>query len=172
MTGADEVALALKDMRVKYIFEYPGGATVFMLNAIKRLGYTNIITMRDERNAAFAASAYAKVKYNIGVCMATSGPGATNLITGIADAWCDSIPMLAITGQVPTHQTDPKETRQVGFQYINIAGIARPITKEIFEINNAQDIYELLWMGYHEAHRDRKGPVLVDIPIDIQRNTL
>jgi acetolactate synthase-1/2/3 large subunit len=166
MIGADIIAKTLKDEFVRYIFEYPGGCTVYMLDAIKKQGI-NIVTCRDERAASFAACGYARSTGEIGVCMATSGPGATNLITGIANAYFDYIPILAITGQVPSNQYQKSYTRQSGFQEIDIVKICRPIIvdyRQPKEISQ-DDLSRLIRSAYKFG-----GPVLYDVHLDLQRN--
>ena len=172
MIGADIIAKTLASQGVKHVFVYPGGTIVYILDAIRRLTKINIITMRSEQGAAFAACAYAKATGDFAVCMATSGPGATNLVTGIADAWCDSQPVLAITGQVPTTQLETFGTRQQGFQYIDIVNIVRPITRYAKTLTDYRLDINVSTAIYMTQMGERSGPVLLDIPIDIQKREL
>ena len=128
MHGSDIIALSLKHQGIKFFFEYPGGCTVFLLDSIRRLTDIKIITCRHEQAAAFAACGYAKSTGDVGCCGATSGPGASNLITGIADAYFDHVPLIAITGQVPSTLYQSTNDRQSGFQEIDIVSICKPIT--------------------------------------------
>ena len=165
--GADAIAKKLETLGVECIFEYPGGCTVFMLDAIKRLTDIRIVTCRHEQGAVFAASGYAKSSGKVGVCMATSGPGATNLITGIADAQFDYTPLVAITGQVPTYLYKGSGERQTGFQEIDIVSMVEPIT--VYAYTAYEDNYlEVIRKAFFFA-KVFNGASLVDMPIDIQR---
>lgn len=162
----------LKQNNCKVIFEYPGGNISPMLDAIKRDGDIELIVTRNDQAAALMADAYARVTDEIGVCMATVGPGATNLITGIANAYCDSIPLVAITGQVATSSLKGnKKTRQLGFQEVDIVSLIKPVTKWATIIKNPEDIDEAIDKAFRIAKEGRPGPVLIDIPMDIQRST-
>ena len=138
-----------------------------MVDALKEhpeIGYTLV---RTEQNAGHMASGYARVSGKVGVCMVTSGPGATNLITGIATAYMDSIPMVAITGQVPSHLLG----RDI-FQEVDITGAVAPFSKHSYLVKNANDIPRVVREAFHIASTGRPGPVLIDIPIDVQEQTL
>ena len=167
MIGADLIANSLKKMNVEYIFEYPGGTTVFILDSIRRLTDIKIITCRNEQAASFAACGYSKSTGKTGVCMSTSGPGASNLITGIADAYFDHIPLVAITGQVPISLYQKSGDRQTGFQEIDIVQICEPIT--VYGKTIISDFYTEIKTAFHLASII-KGPALLDIPIDLQRS--
>lgn len=161
----------LKENNCKVIFEYPGGNISPMLDAIKRDGNIELIVTRNDQAAALMADAYARVTDEVGVCMATVGPGATNLITGIANAYCDSIPLVAITGQVATSSLKGnKKTRQLGFQEVDIVSLIKPVTKWATIIKNSEDIGEIIDKAFRIAKEGRPGPVLIDIPMDVQRS--
>lgn len=161
----------LKQNNCKVIFEYPGGNISPMLDAIKQDGNIELIVTRNDQAAALMADAYARVTDEIGVCMATVGPGATNLITGIANAYCDSIPLVAITGQVATSSLKGnRKTRQLGFQEVDIVSLIKPVTKWATIIKNPEDIGEIIDKAFRIAKEGRPGPVLIDIPMDVQRS--
>lgn len=167
MTGAQALVESLKLQQVDHIFGY-AGATICpimdVLAATPEIGYTLV---RTEQNAGHMASGYARVSGKVGVCMVTSGPGATNLITGIATAYMDSIPMVAITGQVPSHLLG----RDI-FQEVDITGAVAPFIKHSYLVKNAEELPRVVAEAFHIASTGRPGPVLIDIPIDIQNQTL
>ncbi len=167
MTGAQALVESLKLQNVDHIFGY-AGATICpimdVLSATPEIGYTLV---RTEQNAGHMASGYARVSGRVGVCMVTSGPGATNLITGIATAYMDSIPMVAITGQVPSHLLG----RDI-FQEVDITGAVAPFIKHSYLVKDANDLPRVVAEAFHIASTGRPGPVLIDIPIDIQNQTL
>ncbi len=160
-TGAQLVISTLKALGVETVFGYPGGAIMPIYDALAGSGLKHIL-VRHEQGAAFAADAYARATGQVGVCMATSGPGATNLITGIANAYMDSVPMVCITGQVATHLMGTD-----GFQEVDIVGITLPIVKHSWMVRNAADIPAILSEAFAIAAEGRPGPVLVDIPKDV-----
>ena len=172
-TGAEYIVDGLLKNQVKVVFVYPGGTIAPILDVL-RDSVIKIVTMRHEQAAAFAADAYARVTSKVGVCIASAGPGATNLVTGIANAYCDSIPMVIITGQVVTGQLTrsglhtPPGTRQTGFQEIDIIGITKPITKAGIQIINVNELPVNIDHAFRIASTTRPGPVLIDIPMDIQ----
>ncbi len=167
MTGAQALVECLKLQKVAQIFGY-AGATICpimdVLAATPEIGYTLV---RTEQNAGHMASGYARISGKVGVCMVTSGPGATNLITGIATAYMDSIPVVAITGQVPSHLLG----RDI-FQEVDITGAVAPFIKHSYLVKNADDLPRVVAEAFHIASTGRPGPVLIDIPIDIQNQTL
>lgn len=163
ITGAYAVLETLKRLGVKDLFGYPGGAVIPIYNELYDFPDLNHVFVRHEQGAAHAADGYARVSGEIGVCLATSGPGATNLVTGIMTAQMDSIPLLAITGQVGSHLLGKD-----AFQETDIVGITMPITKHSFLITQIEEIPRLIKTAYEIAMSGRKGPVLVDIPRDIQ----
>ncbi|SJM64881.1 acetolactate synthase large subunit [Gulosibacter sp. 10] len=165
MTGAQAVVRTLELLGVTDVFGLPGGAILPAYDAIHGAEKLNHILVRHEQGAGHAAEAYAVASGGVGVCIATSGPGATNLVTAIADAHMDSVPMLAITGQVfsTLMGTD-------AFQEADIVGITMPISKHSFLVSRAEDIPQAIASAYHLASTGRPGPVLVDITKDAQQN--
>jgi acetolactate synthase-1/2/3 large subunit len=173
MTGAKYIAQYLKDKGIKIAFGYPGGMVTFIVDAISELGYTEIYTNYHEQASAFAACGYTQVSQQPSLVFATSGPGATNLITGIAHAYFDSIPVIFITGQVNTNESKGNlKVRQKGFQETDIISIVKPITKFSKYVKHESELIESLNEAYHQAISGRPGPVLLDIPIDIQRKDI
>ena len=170
MKLSDYVATFLKDNGVTTVFGYQGGAITHFVDSIYKIEGIKFISNHHEQASAFAAEGYARVSGNIGVCTATSGPGATNLITGIGSAYFDSIPCLYITGQVNTYEYKrSKEIRQEGFQETDIVSIVKPITKYAVMITEAEKIKYYLEKAIYIAKEGRPGPVLLDLPMDIQR---
>jgi acetolactate synthase I/II/III large subunit len=163
ITGAKALMECLKLEQVEVIFGYPGGQNLPIYDAIYGTPEIRHILVRHEQGAAHAADGYARVSGRVGVCLATSGPGATNLVTGIANAYMDSIPMVALTGQVPTFAIGKD-----AFQEADITGITMPITKHNFLVTDAEDLPLVMKQAFHIANTGRKGPVLVDIPRDVQ----
>ncbi len=161
ISGAHLFVRCLRELGVETVFGYPGGAIMPIYDALPNSGITHILT-RHEQGAALAADGYARVSGRVGVCMATSGPGATNLVTGLANSFLDSVPVVAITGQVatPLMGTD-------AFQEVDVFGITLPIVKHSYIIRNIEDIPRVLAEAFHIAREGRPGPVLVDIPKDI-----
>ena len=167
MTGAQALIESLKRAGVEYIFGYAGATicpAVDALASAPEIGYTLV---RTEQNAGHMASGYYRVTGKVGVCMVTSGPGATNLITGIATAYMDSIPMVAITGQVPSHLLG----RDI-FQEVDITGACAPFSKHSYLVKNCNDIPRIVAEAFHIASTGRPGPVLIDLPIDVQKQKL
>ena len=160
-TGAQLVISTLKALGVETVFGYPGGAIMPIYDALAGSGLKHIL-VRHEQGAAFAADAYARSTGGVGVCMATSGPGATNLITGIANAYMDSVPLVCITGQVATHLMGTD-----GFQEVDILGICLPIVKHSWLVRDAADIPAIIAEAFAIAVEGRRGPVLIDIPKDV-----
>ena len=166
-TGAQILIDALIREDVKVVFGYPGGVVIPIFDVLYETKEINLILTRHEQAAAHAADGYARATGKTGVCLATSGPGATNLVTGIATAYLDSIPMVAITGQVasPLLGTD-------AFQEADVIGITRPITKHNFLVKTIEELPTLLKQAFHIASTGRPGPVLIDIPVDVSRAVL
>ncbi|MEQ1820494.1 MAG: acetolactate synthase 2 catalytic subunit, partial [Terricaulis sp.] len=162
VTGARLVVEALERQGVELVFGYPGGAIMPVYDALTSARFKHIL-MRHEQAAAFAADAYARVTGKAGVCLATSGPGATNLVTGIANAMMDSVPLVAITGNVasPLMGTD-------AFQEIDILGVTLPIVKHSWIVRDAADIPAVFAEAFYVAQSGRPGPVLIDLPKDVQ----
>ncbi|QEH34704.1 Acetolactate synthase large subunit [Aquisphaera giovannonii] len=166
-TGADVLVESLVRHGVEVIFAYPGGASIPMHQALTRYrDKIRTILPRHEQGGIFAAEGYARVTGKPGVVMATSGPGALNLVTGLADAKLDSIPLIAITGQVPTHVIGTD-----AFQETPMIEVCRAITKHHYLVQSAKDVARIVKEAFHIANSGRPGPVLIDIPKDIQ-NTL
>lgn len=167
MTGAQVIVDILEKEGVKHIFGYPGATICSFYDALADSKSVKHILTRHEQGAAHAASGYARVTGEVGVCTATSGPGATNLITGIATAYMDSIPLLAITGQVQSDMIG----RDV-FQEADITGATAPFCKHNYLIKDVRDLPRVMKEAFHIAKTGRPGPVLIDVPIDIQNETL
>lgn len=166
LTGAQIVMECLAREGVEIVFGYPGGANLPLYDKLPQYQQVRHILVRHEQAAAHAADAYARVTGKVGVCMATSGPGATNLVTGIANAWMDSVPMVAITGAVVTSLIG-----RDGFQEADITGITIPITKHNALVLRVEEIAQTLKEAFYIASTGRPGPVLVDIPRDVLQAT-
>lgn len=163
MNGSQILIQALIDQGVDTIFGYPGGSVLNIYDALyERSEDIRHIITSHEQGAAHAADGYARSTGKCGVCLATSGPGATNLVTGIATAYMDSIPMVAITGNVPNDLLG-----RDSFQEVNITGITMPITKHNFIVQNVEDLAAVVRKAFVIANSGRKGPVLIDIPKDV-----
>ena len=163
MTGAQAIIKGLIDHGIKNVYGYPGGAVLPLYDALYETRDIRHVLMRSEQAAAHAASGVSRTSNTVGVCIATSGPGATNLVTGIATAYMDSVPMIAITGQVPTGLIGTD-----AFQEVDITGITLPIVKHSYLVKNAEEIPQILEDAFHIANTGRKGPVLIDIPKNVQ----
>jgi acetolactate synthase-1/2/3 large subunit len=163
MTGAEMVIHALADQGVKHIFGYPGGAVLPIYDALFQQDKVRHILVRHEQGAVHAAEGYARSTGKVGCVLVTSGPGATNAVTGLTDALCDSIPIVVITGQVPTHLIGND-----AFQECDTVGITRPCTKHNYLVKSIADLPRVLHEAFHIAASGRPGPVVVDIPKDIQ----
>src|SRR5450432_3335381 len=166
LTGAEILWATLAGEGVTTVFGYPGGAILPIYDALRKFPTIHHVLVRHEQGAAHMADGYARASGRVGVCMATSGPGATNLVTGIATAMLDSIPMVAITGQVSS-----KVLGTDAFQEIDITGITLPITKHNFLVTRAEDIAPTVRMAFQIATSGRPGPVLIDITKDAQQAT-
>ncbi len=162
MKGAQILVEALQREGVEYIFGYPGGAVLPTFDVLYEAPIKFILT-RHEQGAAHAADGYARATGKVGVCIATSGPGATNLVTGIATAYMDSIPIVAITGQVKTSLIGND-----AFQEADVTGITRPITKHNYLVKDARDLARVIKEAFYIASTGRPGPVLIDLPVDVQ----
>jgi acetolactate synthase I/II/III large subunit len=163
MTGAEMVMAALADQGVEHIFGYPGGAVLPIYDALFQQNKVQHILVRHEQGAVHAAEGYARSTGKVGTVLVTSGPGATNAVTGLTDALCDSIPLVVITGQVPTHLIGND-----AFQECDTVGITRPCTKYNYLVKTIADLPRALHEAFHIAASGRPGPVVVDIPKDIQ----
>lgn len=162
LTGAQAVIKSLEDHNVKNIYGYPGGAVTPLYDELINTEIEHIL-VREEQAAAHAASGESLSSNTVGVCLATSGPGATNLVTGIANAFMDSIPLIVITGQVATSMVGTD-----AFQEVDITGITLPIVKHSYLVKDVSQIPQIFKNAFHIANTGRKGPVLIDIPKDIQ----
>src|ERR1043165_3022537 len=161
--GADIVMKALVDQGVEVIFGYPGGAVLPIYDELFKQNALRHILVRHEQAAVHAAEGYARSTGKVGAVLVTSGPGATNAVTGLTDALCDSIPIVVITGQVPTHLIGND-----AFQECDTVGITRPCTKHNYLVKRIEDLPRVLHAAFHIASSGRPGPVVVDIPKDIQ----
>lgn len=155
---------------IETVFELSGGMITHILDSLRQTTDIKIVSMHHEQGAAFAAEGFARIKGIPGVALATSGPGATNLLTGIGSCYFDSVPAIFVTGQVNTHeQKGNRQIRQLGFQETDIVTMATPITKAAFLVNEASDIEKIFEQAYEIAMEGRPGPVLIDVPMNIQR---
>ncbi|KUO53394.1 MAG: hypothetical protein APF76_09135 [Desulfitibacter sp. BRH_c19] len=161
ITGAQCLMKVLEEQEVNVVFGYPGGAVLPLYDALLESSIEHVL-VRQEQAAVHAASGYARTTGKVGVCMATSGPGATNLVTGIATAYMDSIPMIVITGQVSTQMVGTD-----AFQEVDITGITMPITKHNYLVKDIRDLYKTIKEAFHIATTGRPGPVLIDIPKNV-----
>src|SRR5450432_1966508 len=164
MSGAQILLECLRQEGVSHIFGYPGGAVLPIYDAIFDCHDIKHILVRHEQGAAHMADGYARATGQVGVCLATSGPGATNLVTGIATAYMDSIPMVAITGQVRTEVIGKD-----AFQEADITGITMPITKHNWLVKDVNQLPRIVHEAFHIARSGRPGPVLIDLPVDVSR---
>src|SRR5471032_1672762 len=163
LSGAEMVIRALKDHGVKHIFGYPGGAVLPIYDALFAVEGITHVLCRHEQGATHAAEGYARSTGKPGVVLVTSGPGATNAVTGIVDALMDSIPLIVITGQVATHLIGTD-----AFQECDTIGITRPCTKHNYLVKDVADLPRILHEAFHIATSGRPGPVVIDIPKDVQ----
>lgn len=162
ISGAEIVVRCLQAEGVKHVFGYPGGAVLYLYDALFKQDTIRHILVRHEQAAVHAADAYSRCSDRVGVCLVTSGPGVTNAVTGIATAYMDSIPMVILTGQVPTHAIG-----QDAFQECDTVGITRPIVKHNFLVKDIRNLALTIKKAFHIAKTGRPGPVLVDIPKDV-----
>ena len=165
ITGAEIVVRCLEEEGVKHVFGYPGGAVLYIYDALYATKNLEHILVRHEQAAGHAADAYSRSTEGIGVCLVTSGPGVTNAVTGIATAYMDSVPLVILSGQVPSHAIG-----QDAFQECDTVGITRPCVKHNFLVKNVKDLALVMRKAFHIARTGRPGPVLVDIPKDITRD--
>ena len=162
LTGAEIVIRCLQEEGVEYVFGYPGGAVLFIYDELFKQNKVKHILVRHEQGAVHAADGYSRSTEKVGVALVTSGPGVTNAVTGIATAYMDSIPLVIITGQVPTHAIG-----QDAFQECDTVGITRPCVKHNFLVKDVKDIARTIKKAFYIAATGRPGPVVVDIPKDI-----
>lgn len=162
LSGAEMVVQSLRDQGVKYLFGYPGGSVLDIYDAIHTLGGIEHILVRHEQAAVHMADGYARSTGEVGCVLVTSGPGATNAITGIATAYTDSIPLVVITGQVPSSLIGTD-----AFQECDMVGISRPVVKHSFLVKHAEDIPQIIKKAFYIASTGRPGPVVIDLPKDV-----
>jgi acetolactate synthase I/II/III large subunit len=167
ITAAEALVRCLEKENVEVIFGYPGGANLPVYDALYHSTRIRHVLVRHEQGAAHAADGYARVTGKVGVCLATSGPGATNLVTGIANAYMDSIPMVIFTGQVPTTQIGTD-----AFQEVDITGITLPITKHNYLVKDPDKLPGIVKNAFHIAATGRPGPVLIDLPKDVAQSPI
>jgi acetolactate synthase-1/2/3 large subunit len=165
LTGAEIVIRCLQAEGVEYVFGYPGGAVLWIYDELFKQDKVRHVLVRHEQGAAHAADGYSRSSHKVGVCLVTSGPGLTNAVTGIATAYMDSIPMVIISGQVPTHAIG-----EDAFQECDAVGITRPCVKHNFLVRDVKDLAATMKKAFHIATTGRPGPVLVDIPKDVTVN--
>ncbi|MBT8356477.1 MAG: acetolactate synthase large subunit, partial [Deltaproteobacteria bacterium] len=158
LTGAQIMMQVLKEEGVDTIFGFPGGAVIDIYDELARTNINHVL-VRHEQGAVHAADGYARASGKVGVCLVTSGPGATNTVTGIASAYMDSIPMVIISGQVPSHLIGND-----AFQEVDIVGITRPCTKHSYLVSKTEELSKIMKEAFYLARSGRPGPVLVDIP--------
>jgi acetolactate synthase-1/2/3 large subunit len=166
LTGAQIMMKVLKDEGVETIFGYPGGVVIDIFDELEKTDIQNVL-VRQEACAVHAADGYARAGGRVGVCLVTSGPGATNTVTGIASAYMDSIPVVIFTGQVPTQLIGND-----AFQEVDIVGITRPCTKHNYLVKRTEDLARIIKEAFYLANSGRPGPVLVDIPKDVSINKI
>jgi acetolactate synthase-1/2/3 large subunit len=162
ITGAEIVIRCLQEEDVEYVFGYPGGAVLYIYDALFKQDKVKHVLVRHEQGAAHAADGYSRASHKTGVCLVTSGPGVTNAVTGIATAYMDSIPMVIISGQVPTHAIG-----QDAFQEVDAIGITRPCVKHNILVKDVREVASAIKKAFYIAKTGRPGPVLVDIPKDV-----
>jgi len=173
MTATDYIVLFLKEKEIEVVFALQGGMITRLLDAIAQDGSIRIMSMHHEQAVAMAVDAYGRITGKPSVGFATSGPGATNLLTGIGCSYFDSIPAIFVTGQVNSNELKgDNATRQIGFQETDIRSMAAPITKATYVMTERADIRLLLEHAYLTATKRRPGPVLIDIPINLQNETI
>lgn len=165
MTGAEILVRCLQEEKVEHLFGYPGGAVLYIYDEIFKQDKVKHILVRHEQAAVHAADAYSRSSLKTGVCIVTSGPGLTNAVTGIATAYMDSIPMVIVSGQVPTHAIGLD-----AFQECDTVGITRPCVKHNFLVKDVKDLAATMKKAFHIAQTGRPGPVLVDVPKDVTRD--
>src|SRR5262245_56963384 len=162
LTGAEIVVRCLQQEGVEYVFGYPGGAVLWIYDELFKQDKVKHVLMRHEQGATHAADGYSRSSKKVGVALVTSGPGVTNAVTGIATAYMDSIPMVVLTGQVPTHAIGLD-----AFQECDTVGITRPIVKHNMLVKDVKDLASAMKKAFHIATTGRPGPVVVDIPKDV-----
>ena len=163
MSGAEMVIRALQDQGVEHVFGYPGGAVLPIYDALFHQDKVKHVLVRHEQGAVHAAEGYARSSGKVGCVLVTSGPGATNAVTGLTDAMMDSVPIVCITGQVPTHLIGSD-----AFQECDTVGITRHCTKHNYLVKSVEELPRILHEAFYVAANGRPGPVVIDLPKDIQ----
>src|SRR5258708_415546 len=166
LTGAEITIRCLQEEGVEYVFGYPGGAVLNIYDELFKQDKVKHVLVRHEQGAVHAADGYSRSSTKVGVALVTSGPGGTNAVTGIATAYMDSIPMVVLTGQVPTHAIG-----QDAFQECDTVGITRPCVKHNFLVKDVKDLAVTIKKAFYLASTGRPGPVLVDIPKDVTQHS-
>src|ERR1700674_3969129 len=166
LTGAEIIIRCLQEEDVEYVFGYPGGAVLNIYDELFKQEKVKHVLVRHEQGAVHAADGYSRSSHKVGVALVTSGPGVTNAVTGIATAYMDSIPMVVLTGQVPTHAIGLD-----AFQECDTVGITRPIVKHNMLVKDVKDLASTIKKAFHIATTGRPGPVVVDIPKDVTAAT-
>src|SRR4029450_4918958 len=164
--GSEILVRSLQAENVKYVWGYPGGAVLYIYDALYKQDSIEHVLVRHEQAAVHAADGYARATGDVGVALVTSGPGVTNAVTGIATAYMDSIPMVIITGQVPTPAIGLD-----AFQECDTVGITRPIVKHNFLVKDVRELAATMKKAFHIARTGRPGPVVVDVPKDVSLHT-
>ena len=173
MKASDYIATTLEKKGIKFVFELSGGMITHILDSLNQKTDIKVISMHHEQSAAFAAEGFARITGIPGIALATSGPGATNLLTGIGSCYFDSVPCIFITGQVNRHEMKlERNIRQLGFQETDIVSMAKPITKACFQITDPNLLPNILELAFEISTSGRPGPVLIDIPMDVQRSNI
>ncbi|MBT7292720.1 MAG: acetolactate synthase 3 large subunit, partial [Rhodospirillaceae bacterium] len=162
INGSEMIVRCLAELGVEVIFGYPGGAVLPIYDAIFKQNKIRHILVRHEQGALHAAEGYARSTGRVGVVLVTSGPGATNSVTGLADALMDSIPLVCLTGQVPTHMIGND-----AFQEADTVGITRPCTKHNYLVKTVEDLPRIIHEAFYIASAGRPGPVVIDLPKDV-----
>jgi acetolactate synthase-1/2/3 large subunit len=160
--GAEILVRALAEEGVEYVWGYPGGSVLYIYDEIHKQEKFEHILVRHEQGAVHAADGFARASGKVGVALVTSGPGVTNAVTGIATAYMDSVPLVVITGNVPSHMIG-----EDAFQECDTVGITRPIVKHNFLVKDVKDLAVTIKKAFHIAQTGRPGPVVIDIPKDI-----
>src|SRR5216110_1594024 len=166
LSGAEIVVRCLQEEAVEYVFGYPGGAVLFIYDELFKQDKVKHVLVRHQQGAVHAADGYSRSSRKVGVALVTSGPGVTNAVTGIATAYMDSIPLVVLTGQVPTHAIGLD-----AFQECDTVGITRPIVKHNMLVKDVKDLASAIKKAFHIATTGRPGPVVVDIPKDVTAAT-
>src|SRR6202007_2659694 len=166
LTGAEITVRCLQEEAVEYVFGYPGGAVLFIYDELFKQDKVKHVLVRHEQGGVHAADGCSRSSQKVGVALVTSGPGVTNAVTGIATAYMDSIPLVVITGQVPTHAIGLD-----AFQECDTVGITRPIVKHNMLVKDVKDLASAMKKAFHIATTGRPGPVVVDIPKDVTQQT-